>query len=415
MSKDPNSLQVLFLDADRNPITNQPYKLYFNGAMVGAQTGQDGLTKRIRTASPNDEVQIAIERMDQSIKIVARVIAGAGSKLVTLVSPKIKVNSPTLRHSTAFPGQIPNKKEAASPVYDPRELKNPTSKKDFGTKTEMVKNGEGNPISKVEGDIPNLEFLGEFNGEVMTDDDYLWASKKINVELAAIKAFAIVESKGKGFVKLWGKTVPKILYERHKFAKFTNNEFSRLNPDISLPCGYYNKEDSYVLASESHKKKRKISEDLTYYRSVNKKDDDETEAQAALFEDLIRDGKLERGSHAYLDGIGSYKRLVKAYKLNPVAALESCSWGSFQIMGEYWKEMGYASVVEFSKSMSRSPKDQIKAFVLYIEHVNPRIKGYLRSLDWDAVARAYNGPNYAVNKYQIKLQMAYEKFKREES
>ena len=414
MTMKNHSFQVLFLDADRNPIKNQLYKLYFNGAMVASQTGQDGLTKKIRATSPDDQVQIAVERMDKSLKIVARVVAGAGSKLVTLISPKIKVNSPTLPHFTALPGQIPSRKEASPPIYTRQDLKNPTTKKDFGAKTELVKNREGNPISKVEGDIPNLDFLDNFNGEVMTEDDYLWASKEIVVELAAIKAFAVVESKGEGFVKLWNRMVPKILYERHKFAAFTKNEFSKLNPDISLPTGYYNNSDSYVLASESHKKKRKIPEDISYYRSVNKKDDDETKSEAALFATLVREGALERKEHAYLDGIGGYKRLVKAYTLNPVAALESCSWGSFQIMGEYWKCMGYASLVEFSRAMSRSPKEQIKAFVLYIKYVSPRIKSYLRALDWEAVARAYNGPNYAANKYHTKLKAAYEKFKREE-
>jgi len=416
MSEKKNlSVQVLILDADCNPIKNLPYRLYFNGAMIAAETGEDGLTKKIRTPSPDDEVQVAIERIDKSIKIVARVIAGAGSKLVTLVSPRIKVVSPTLPHAVTTPGQVPSKKDNAPPAYDLRETKSPTVKKEFGPIPQIIQNKDGNAVSKVEGDIPNLEFLDEFNGEEMAEDDYLSAAKKLGVEYAAIKAFAIVESKGVGFVKLWNKTLPKILYERHKFAEFTNNVFSRINPDISLPCGYYNKEDLYVLADDSHKKKRKIPEDLNYYRALSKKDDEETRIEAMSFENLVKHGKVDRNIHAYFDRLGSYKRLVKAYKLNPTAALESCSWGSFQIMGEYWKEMGYASVTEFTKSMSRSPKEQIKAFILYIERVNPKIKDYLYSLDWEAAARAYNGPKYAVNKYHIKLEEAYEKFKQERS
>lgn len=416
MAKEKNqSLQVLVLDADRNPIKDLPYRLYFNGAMIAADTGGDGLTRKIKALSAGDEVKIAIERVDSSIKIVARVIAEVGNKLVTLISPRVKVVSPTLPHGTTKPGQMPSRKENSPPIHDPQKQKTPTSKKEFGPNAEVTKNKEGNPISKVEGDIPNLDFLDDYNGEQMTDDDYLWASKTLDIELAAIKAFAIVESKGKGFIKAWNRMLPKILYERHKFAAYTGNEYSKLNPDISLPCGYYNKEDLYILASESHKKKRKVPEDVAYYRSVSKKDSDEIKAEGALFEDLVKDGKLERATHAYYDGLGSYKRLVKAYKLNPAAALESCSWGSFQIMGEFWKEMGYESAVEFSKSMSRSPKEQIKAFVLYIERVNPVIKRHLRSLDWEAVARAYNGPNYAVNKYHTKLADAYKKFKQEES
>lgn len=412
MPKEQNiSFQVLVLDADRNPIKGLPYRLYFNGAMVAAETGNDGLTKKIKTRHPDDEVQIAIARADKSIKIVARVSAGVGSKLVTIISPRVKLGGPTLPHAVTEPGQLPSKKESTPPIYDPRKPKEPTANKDFGAKTELTKNKEGNSIAKVEGDIPNLEFLDDFIGGEMTEEDYEWAAKKLGVEHAAIKAFAIVEAQGDGFLSIGNKTVPKILYERHKFAKFTRNAYSKLNPDISLPCGYYNVKDRYALADALHKKKRDVPEDVEYYRPVNKMDDNETRKQAALFRDLVKDGKLERGDHAYYDGIGSYKRLIKAYALDPTAALQSCSWGSFQIMGEYWQSMGYASAIEFSKSMSRSPRDQIKAFVLYIEHVNPKIKNLLRSKDWAAVACAYNGPNYKANEYDTKLRNEYEKIK----
>ena len=416
MAKKQNlSVQVLILDADRNPIKNQGYRIYFNGSMVASETGPDGLTKKIWAQSAGDEVQIAIERIDKSVKVVGRIVAGPGNKLVTLVSPRVKVEGSTLPHSTTMPGHLPSRKEAAGPIYDPKIVKAPTSKKEFGPVVEQTKNKDGNPIVKVVGDIPNLDFLDEYNGELMTESEYRWAAKELDIECEAIKAFAVVESAGEGFFKIRDQTVPTILYERHKFAQFTNNAYSKLNPDISLPCGYYNIRGRYILADEQYKKKRKVPEDIEYYRSINKKDSVETREHASSFRDLVEQGKLERADHAYFDGIGSYRRLVKAYKLDPVAALQSCSWGSFQIMGEFWNEMGFKSVLEFVKSISRSPKDQIKAFVLYIKYVNPKIKDYLRHKEWDAVARAYNGPDYKVNRYHIKLQAAYEKFKGEKS
>lgn len=409
--KQNSSVQILVLDADRNPIKKQKYRLYFNGALVAAETGEDGLTKKITTRSAVDEVQVAIERIDGSIKIVAQIISGVGDRLVTLISPKVKLVGSTLPHPTAVPGQLPSRKEPITPSYDAQQKKVPTTKKEFGPVTEFTKNKEGHSVAKVEGDIPNLEFLGEFSGEIMGEDDYIWAANELNIECAAIKAFAIVESEGSGFFKIGEKTVPRILYERHKFAKFTKNLYSKLNPDISLPCAYYNIQDDYILADEEHKNKRNVPVDVQYYRPVNKKDNDQTRQQSAKFKSLVEQRKIERETHTYFDGIGSYRRLIKAYKLDPVAALESCSWGSFQIMGEFWKEMGFASALDFSKSMSRSPKDQIKAFVLYIKHVSPKIKNYLRSQDWEAAAKAYNGPGYKVNKYHLKLQAAYEKFK----
>jgi hypothetical protein len=414
MPKEQNvSFQVLILDADRNPIKKQKYRLYFNGAMVAAETGEDGLTKKIRTQSASDEVQVAIERIDGSMKIVTRAVSGVGSKLVTLVSPKVKLESSTLPHPTTMPGKMPSKREPILPSYDLQHEKVSTAKKDFGTVTEQTKNKDGYPIAKVEGDIPNLEFIGTFSGEAMGEDDYLWAARELDVECAAIKAFAIVESEGSGFLTVGKQTVPRILYERHKFAAFTNNVYSKLNPDISLPCAYYNIKDRYVLADDSHKNTRKVPKDVEYYRPLNNKDGEKTKQGSEVFQKLVEQGKLERDTHVYFNGIGSYKRLIKAYKLDPDAALKSCSWGAFQIMGEFWREMGFASAVEFSKSMSRSPKDQIKAFVLYIKHVNPAIRKYLKCRDWEAAARAYNGPGYRVNKYHTKLQAAYEKFKDE--
>lgn len=410
-TKKNSSVQVLILDADRNPIKKQKYRLYFNGALVAAETGEDGLTKKISTGSAVDEVKVAIERFDGSIKIVAQVISGVGDKLVTLISPKVKLTGPTLPHPAAVSSQPPSRKEPITPSYDARQKKAPTTKTEFGPVTELTKNKNGHSVAKVEGDIPNLEFLGEFTGETMGEDDYVWAAHELDIEGAAIKAFAIVESEGSGFFKIGDKTVPRILYERHKFAKFTKNVYSKLNPDISLPCAYYNIHDYYIMADEEHKNKRNVPVDIQYYRAINKKDNDEIRRNSAKFKNLIEQRKVERETHAYFDGIGSYRRLIKAYKLDPTAALESCSWGSFQIMGEFWKEMGFSSALDFSKMMSRSPKDQIKAFVLYIKHVNPKIKNYLRSQDWEAAAKAYNGPGYKVNKYHIKLQAAYEKFK----
>lgn len=58
-------------------------------------------------------------------------------------------------------------------------------------------------------------------------------------------------------------------------------------------------------------------------------------------------------------------------------------------------------------------KEQIMAFVRYINYVNPGIKKHLKGHNWAAVAAAYNGPGYKDNNYDIKLAAAYKKFKDE--
>lgn len=75
--------------------------------------------------------------------------------------------------------------------------------------------------------------------------------------------------------------------------------------------------------------------------------------------------------------------------------------------------MKYPSPKEFTKCISRSPKEQIKAFVAYIKYVNPKIKKHLEDLDWVATARAYNGPGFKDYNYDVKLEAAYKKFKDE--
>ena len=404
------SFQVLFLDADRNPIKGQTYLLYFDGALVRALTGEDGLTKKVRTQCPSERVKIAIERIDKSIKLISHVVSGAGNKLVTVVSPRMMLEGSTLPHPTNS-GQSQSSGPAPAPIYGTRAPREPTTKKSFGLVSERIGTKESLPMTKVDGDIPNLDFIDQYNGEEMQDEDYRWAAKELGVEYAAVKAFAVVESEGVGFIKMEGRTVPKILYERHKFAKFTNNEYSKLNPDISLPPAYYNTRDRYVVADAHHKAKRNVPDDIEYYRPVSKKDKKKTRDESALFLSLVHDGKLIANDNRYLDGVHSYRRLIKAYKLNQTAALESCSWGAFQIMGEFWREMKFLNVQEFTKAISRSPKEQVKCFVLYVKHVNPRIIGYLKAKNWVAVAEAYNGPSYKANRYDEKLEAAYKKFK----
>lgn len=106
----------------------------------------------------------------------------------------------------------------------------------------------------------------------MKNKDYQQAADLLGVELATIKAVAEVESKGSGFLK---SGEPVILFEGHIFHRLTNGKYSTPeNADISYPkwtTKYYNK--------------------------------------------------------------NQHKRLQKAVELDRNAALQSASWGKFQIMG----------------------------------------------------------------------------------
>ena len=59
--------------------------------------------------------------------------------------------------------------------------------------------------------------------------------------------------------------------------------------------------------------------------------------------------------------------------------------------------------------MNKSEGEHIKAFGRFI--VANNLSKYLKSLDWANFARRYNGPGYKENKYDEKLERAYNKYK----
>lgn len=183
--------------------------------------------------------------------------------------------------------------------------------------------------------------------KTLQESDFIEAAKLLNCEVAAVKAVDEVESRGSGFLPS-GK--PKILFERHYFHRLTAGKYSATHSNISNPMpGVY--------------------------------------------------GGSGEFQHA---------RLEEAAKLNRNAALQSASWGRYQIMGANWDELGYASLQEFINAMYASEKEQLMAFVKFVK-VNNLTKA-IRNKDWATFAKGYNGSNYAINKYDKKLAAAYKEF-----
>lgn len=92
---------------------------------------------------------------------------------------------------------------------------------------------------------------------------------------------------------------------------------------------------------------------------------------------------------------------------NEQAALESASWGLFQIMGFHWQSLGYSSVQDFAQAMATSEGDHLDAVVRFIEANSltgalRRCKAGLPETCRD-FAKGYNGSGYAKNRYHIKM------------
>lgn len=180
-----------------------------------------------------------------------------------------------------------------------------------------------------------------------------------NLEVPAVKAVVEIESSGKGFLK---DGRPKILFEGHVFwhrlkaYKINPQPLSRTHPGIV-----------YQNWTRQH----------------------------------------------YLTGALEYKRLDQARAIHDSAALESASWGLFQIMGYHAYKMGYKSVQEFVRSQKHSEAEQLKAFGLFITKISPPCLRALQNHHWAEFAKNYNGAQYAKNKYDIKLDRSYTKYKNE--
>ena len=190
----------------------------------------------------------------------------------------------------------------------------------------------------------------------LSEADFEWAAKELGCEVAAVKAVDDVESKGKGFLPCG---IPVILFEAHVFSRLTNHGYDKSHPQISS-------------------------------RTWNRK-------LYATGKDWIERGRKEN------------QRLELAASLDRSAALQSASYGRFQIMGFNWKVCGYRSLQAFINAVFRDERGQLEACIGYIK--GTKLDRHLRNKNWDAFAAGYNGKEYKQNKYDDKLEAAYLKYK----
>jgi hypothetical protein len=210
---------------------------------------------------------------------------------------------------------------------------------------------------------PILTPLQNVNSRTLSDNDIIEFSNQFNLEEAVVRAVIEVESSGSGF---FSDGRAKILYEGHIFWRRLKG--ININPE--------------EISNDSN-------QDILFPNWVNT---------------------------FYLKGVNEYTRLERAKKLIPnnkrvsTSALESASWGLFQILGSNAISMGYPSVEDFVEKMQTSEKEHLIAFGRFIN--KNRLLESLRKKDWQKFARGYNGPQYTKNRYDEKLQQSYLKFSR---
>lgn len=107
----------------------------------------------------------------------------------------------------------------------------------------------------------------------------------------------------------------------------------------------------------------------------------------------------------YKGGTQEWDRLNVAISLDEDAALQSASWGLFQIMGFNFKACGFDSVKAFVDFIKGPDDADMEAFVNFVK-ANPKILAAMKAKDWQAFALNYNGPG-AVASYSAKMADAF--------
>lgn len=189
-------------------------------------------------------------------------------------------------------------------------------------------------------------------GKELSEKDLKAAAKKLGVQLAAIKAVTEVESGETGFLPS-GR--PDILFERHVM-------YRRLEP-----------------SERGHNAEK-------FPAIVNEK------------------------PGGYVGGEGEWRRLSRARSIHEATAIESASWGLFQIMGFHWQHLGYASVADFYQAMRLSEGEHLEAFVRFIKQ-DKALHTALKERNWPEFAERYNGPAYARNQYDTRMAAAYDRYR----
>lgn len=377
-------VEALFLDTDLNSIKDLVYRIEYCGKTLDGKTGQDGKSRRIYTDTPEDFVRIRVKRLNGTWKHVATVISEVGTKLVRITGGHFVAEATTEEHP-ASPGKTSGgPKERPQPAHSPVKAPPPTTdKKELGPKTTQGKTPDGKPIATVNGDIPALdEFLDTFVGGEVSQADIEAAAKEIQCEAGLIYAIAKQESAHSSFIKIGTRMVPTILYERHQFRNHTR-------PSKKAPSPYEASAPDICGPAYARAKKNKKGE----------------------WTNLKSGGVLTENDVYGPSGIFQYKRLSKAYQLSPEAALMACSWGKFQIMGFNYKAAGFNDVRSFTKAMSRSDAEHIKAFLKFAKSKDILLTG-LRTKNFEKIAEGHNGENWrGINpEYAANIEKFYKEY-----
>ena len=231
---------------------------------------------------------------------------------------------------------------------------------DFGESTEFAviqfQKLKNLKVDGLVGDSTLKTLRGLDTSKLLKESDLTAGAKRLGVSVNVIKAIAEVETQGSAFLE---DGRPKILFERHRMYFYLNQKYGKVKANNCMN---------------------------THPNIVNTK------------------------TGGYHGGSAEYTRLSMAKNYDVECALQSASWGRFQLMGENWKALGYVSVQEFVKQHEQNESLQFEAFLRFCETKSGVIDGKdwklidaLREENWHVVFSLYNGKNYKKLGYDSKF------------
>ena len=210
----------------------------------------------------------------------------------------------------------------------------------------------------VGGTLTKAAFIQVFinkDAKAITKEQLLSIAKSLgDTSTKRIEAVGKVESNGSGW---FDSGLPKILWERHYFYRFTK---------IALSVATF----GLISASTSG----------GYSSDINK------------------------------NGINdSWEKLSEAVCVDPDKAIMSVSIGKFQVMGSYFSELGYASPIDMLWAARNDEYEHYRMLAGYIKMARlvPAFLSVSAIAHTNiAFVRGYNGPAWEKNDYASKLAIA---------
>lgn len=195
----------------------------------------------------------------------------------------------------------------------------------------------------------------------VTKDDFELLATQLGVEREVLRAIAVAETGDKVPFKQYvnGENHAAILYERH-FMKRLSKKLG-VHPDI--------------------------------LKTVE-----------------ATDPKLIHGwvkGYKYGSDAEQYERLTRARKINYDAANMSCSWGKFQVMGEYYHHL-YKSTKELVEAQNYCAKQHLQYFKVFLVDEKKMLQ-CMKDKNWLTIAIKYNGAQQ--DGYDTKIEKAYNHLK----